>query len=129
MADENNISLYPVGTVVYLKKGTLKLVILAKGQLLQAEDNSDELPTYYDYLAGLYPQGYDVDHMYYFNAEDIDQVVFTGLESDDEIRYQQVISEWQKNNANAYLKGENDTAVSEPERQAQDDENTFGFNF
>ncbi|MBS9334785.1 DUF4176 domain-containing protein [Fructobacillus sp. M1-13] len=87
----NKTEFYPVGTVLYLKQGTLKLVVFARGQLLENEE--DELPTYYDYLGAIYPQDYETERLYYFNAEDVDSVVFEGYSDDDGQRYQAVLSE------------------------------------
>lgn len=120
MVNEINESnqLLPVGSVVYLKDGTIRLVILAVGQLVSSEDN--DLPVFYDYLAGLYPQGFDENHMYYFNSEDIDEVSFSGLNDSESKRYQNVISKWEKDNQGKYRKLES---------RGLDDEKKSGFGF
>lgn len=107
-----------VGSVVYLKEGTAKLVILATGQLVEGKDG--EKPTFFDYLAGLYPQGYDASHMYYFNQNDIDRVVFRGFEDDESKRYQDVIADWQTDHAGKYQVVDG-TSHDEKPKQVEDD--------
>ena len=104
MTNQKNEELLPVGSVVYLKEGVLKLIITARGQLVQL-DESDEKPTYFDYLGNLYPQGYDVDNRYYFNQEQIEKVVFSGYSDEEEERYQTVLKEWKEKNSNEYVLG------------------------
>ncbi|GBG97083.1 DUF4176 domain-containing protein [Lactococcus termiticola] len=100
---ENNLEqLLSVGSVVYLKEGTLKVVVIARGQLVKLKENENK-PTYFDYLGSLYPQGYDVDNRYYFNQEQIEKVVFPGYSDDEEQRYQVVLEEWKKANQDKYI--------------------------
>lgn len=124
MENEDNVleKLLPVGSVVYLKNGTVKLVILAIGQLLSSDSEKDELPTFYDYLAGIYPQGFDETHKYYFNQADIDSVVFIGLSDEESDRYQEVVSEWKVNNKNEY-KDKESRDLSDEQEKSKD----FGF--
>lgn len=94
------ISMLPVGSIVYLNDGNVKMVVLAIGQLVPNEDN--ELPTYWDYMGGVYPQGLQVDHMYYFNQKDIAKIVFRGYEDDDSERYIELIKDWKEKHASEY---------------------------
>ncbi len=41
----------------------------------------------FDYTGALYPQGLDPEQVYYFNDEDIDEVVFEGFKDEDEERF------------------------------------------
>lgn len=118
MENEDNTlgKLLPVGSVVYLRNGTIKLVILAIGQLLSSDSGEDELPTFYDYLAGIYPQGFDETHKYYFNQTDIDNVVFTGLSDEESDRYQEVVREWKVDNRSEYKEKESQDLSDEQEQ-------------
>lgn len=63
--------LLPIGSVVQLKKAEKKLAIV--GVLMNNNG------TKYDYIAVLHPEGYiDQQHMYLFNHNDIDNVLFLG---------------------------------------------------
>ena len=47
-------------------------MILNRGPLV--EQNSEKV--FFDYTGALYPAGLDPDQVFYFNKEDIDEVVF-----------------------------------------------------
>ncbi|USS90296.1 DUF4176 domain-containing protein [Fructilactobacillus carniphilus] len=94
------LKMLPVGSIVYLNEGNVKMVIVANGQLI-ANDNN-ELPTYWDYLGGVFPQGFDPDNMYYFNQNDIDKVIFRGYEDDNSERYAQLIKDWKASHQKEY---------------------------
>ncbi|TYC47864.1 DUF4176 domain-containing protein [Weissella muntiaci] len=81
----------PLGSVVTLKGGGLKLVIIGRG--LMFNDSEETKTITFDYAASLYPIGLDVDKTYYFNTEDIDQTVFEGYSDDVEDHYQDELSQ------------------------------------
>ncbi|MDR0299882.1 MAG: DUF4176 domain-containing protein [Streptococcaceae bacterium] len=99
MAEIKEEQLLPVGSVVYLKEGTLKVVILARGQLM-AEKLGKQI--YYDYLGGIYPQGFSMDNSYNFNNEQIERIVFKGYEDEEEERYRTVVKEWKMKHKEEY---------------------------
>lgn len=76
----------PLGSVVTLKAGGLKLVIIGRG--LMFNDSEETKAITFDYAASLYPIGLDVEKTYYFNSEDIDETVFEGYSDDVEDHYQ-----------------------------------------
>lgn len=66
--------LLPVGSVVLLKGGVKKLVIMGIKQA-----NAEEPDTEYDYAGVMYPEGYlGNDTLYLFNHSDINDIIFTG---------------------------------------------------
>ncbi|MDN5963968.1 MAG: DUF4176 domain-containing protein [Actinomyces sp.] len=67
--------LLPLGSVVVLNNGTSKLMIVGRLPLYR---ESTEVLGYFDYLAALYPVGMTEDKVAYFNAEDIETVLFEG---------------------------------------------------
>ncbi|MDR1017844.1 MAG: DUF4176 domain-containing protein [Lachnospiraceae bacterium] len=97
-------SLLPVGSIVYLKEGNVKLVI--EGVCQFTNQDGKEKPVYYDYVASQYPAGLDVDNVFYFNTASIDQVVFEGYKSEDHDRYLQVVKEWATNHPDDFEIGE-----------------------
>ena len=48
--------LYPLGTVVYLKEGTEKLMIIGRGVVYQDQETNSEM--FVDYMGCLYPSGF-----------------------------------------------------------------------
>lgn len=66
----------PLGSIIVLKQTTQKLIIIARGMLV--EEN------YYDYGAFLYPQGLIEDSLVYFNEDQISKVMFHGFTDDDD---------------------------------------------
>lgn len=91
----------PLGSIVYLKEGTNKLMILNRGPII--EQNGEQ--TLFDYSGCFYPQGIDPDHVFYFNQENIDKVVFEGFSDGDEERFQELFQEWMDSNKESIKKG------------------------
>ncbi|MBC8557478.1 DUF4176 domain-containing protein [Jutongia hominis] len=71
----------PIGSVVILKEGELKVMITGRQQV-RTTDNTE-----FDYVGCLYPQGTDGENVLLFNAEDIVLVVFIGYQDLDELHY------------------------------------------
>lgn len=66
--------LLPVGSVVLLKGGIKKLVIMG---IKQADADKPDIE--YDYAGVMYPEGYlGNDTLYLFNHADINDIIFTG---------------------------------------------------
>lgn len=56
----------PIGSIVYLKEGTSKLMILNRGPLMYTEHDGRKM---FDYSGCLYPRGMDSENVFYFNTE------------------------------------------------------------
>lgn len=69
----------PLGSVVLLKGGTKRVMIMGHG--LSVKDGEETY--FFDYAAVLYPEGFIGQDMLYFNHEDIETVFFTGYDDDD----------------------------------------------
>ncbi|GGK09387.1 type II secretion protein [Lentibacillus kapialis] len=91
----------PIGSIVYLKEGTSKLMILNRGPLLETDGERKM----FDYSGCFYPQGLDPDNVFYFNEENIDDVVFEGFTDSEEKRFQKVYNDWKEENASNIKKG------------------------
>ncbi len=70
--------LLPIGSVVLLKNGEKKLMIIG----IMQSDGKGRRKRNYDYLGELYPEGHlgEGVHQYLFNHEDINEILFRGYE-------------------------------------------------
>lgn len=87
----------PIGTLVLLKERTKQkmLMIISHYPLTQ----KDLKVGYYDYGACLYPEGLVESGIneYFFNDEDVDEIVFKGFVNDEEKEYEERLLEINKN--------------------------------
>ena len=82
--------LLPLGSIVILEEGNQKLSIIGRGQLF----DDDGTVGYFEYSSVLYPQGLlDVEEIYFFNHEDIEEVLFEGYRDEDEDEFLEVYAE------------------------------------
>ncbi|HIC0542755.1 TPA: DUF4176 domain-containing protein [Streptococcus agalactiae] len=93
--------LLPVGSVVYLIDGNQKLVIVNRGAIVEQEEQE----VYFDYLSGIFPEGLNLEQVYYFNQEDIDEVVFEGYHDEEEERVSRLIEKWKNTEGKNLPKG------------------------
>lgn len=83
--------LLPIGSVVVLKKGTKKLMIIGR---LQLNVKTKKL---YDYAGCLWPEGYmDKEHSYVFNNDDIDRLYYLGMQDIEEFNFRSKLDEMMK---------------------------------
>lgn len=73
------IDYIPLGSVVYLKGGVKKLLVVARA--INAANNGKRF--FFDYGGVLYPEGITGDQMAYFNHEDISSVFFRGCDDEE----------------------------------------------
>lgn len=88
------ITMLPIGSIVFLKEGTSKLMILNRGPIIELEGEQKM----FDYSASVYPQGLVADAVLYFNEENIDEVVFEGFKDSDEERFETLYNQWLNEN-------------------------------
>ncbi|QWG34490.1 DUF4176 domain-containing protein [Bacillus mycoides] len=80
-----NSQLFSIGSIVILKEGTKKLMIFGRKQQVE----TDEVRKF-DYMGCPYPEGYiDPNFTYLFNHDDIQEVVSTGYEDQEERTFQE----------------------------------------
>ncbi|HGL8793660.1 TPA: DUF4176 domain-containing protein [Streptococcus agalactiae] len=60
---------------------------------------------YFDYLGGIFPEGLNLEQVYYFNQEDIDEVVFEGYHDEKEERVSRLIEKWKNKEGKNLPKG------------------------
>lgn len=70
----------PIGSVVRLKKGNQKIMIINRGALFNKEGTIG----YFDYSACLYPYGQTEQTVAFFNEEDIEEIYFKGYVDENE---------------------------------------------
>ncbi|AIX04794.1 DUF4176 domain-containing protein [Streptococcus agalactiae] len=68
------------------------MVILNRASIV--DQNGQEV--YFDYLGGIFPEGLNMEQVYYFNEEDIDEVIFEGYHDEEEERFLKIYHEWEK---------------------------------
>ncbi len=85
--------LLPLGSVVRLKNGEQKIMIISRLPLYNNKGNIG----YFEYGACLFPNGQVDQQMYFFNETDIDKVYFKGYVDESEEEYQKKYREEIKN--------------------------------
>lgn len=75
-------NLLPIGSVITLKNGTKRIMIIGR---IQEHAQSKKI---FDYSAVYYPEGLvNVNELFLFQQEDIDQVYFVGLQDQEEFMF------------------------------------------
>ena len=75
--------LLPIGSVVRLKDGEKKLMIMGIKQ-----SNMDENGKEYDYIGVFYPEGHlGTEFQYLFNHDDVDEIFFRGFEDPERVEF------------------------------------------
>ena len=85
--------LLPLGSIVYLEEGNQKLHIIGRGITFDDPDTGEQVFT--DYMATLYPQGWQNEDVLFFQHDNIDKVVFEGYSDEEEECYMEIYSEWE----------------------------------
>lgn len=70
----------PLGSVVSLKGNPKKMMVIARGLIL----DEDDVRTYYDYGFCLYPEGMVGDAVIYSNHDQIQTIHFNGFVGEEE---------------------------------------------
>lgn len=97
-----NKEVLPLGSVVVLKEGIQKLLIVGRGAIYNdAESNGERFA---DYVGVLYPTGLDPEVTVFFQSENIDEVLFKGYSDQDEKRFIEIYKVWEKETLLKYKK-------------------------
>ena len=73
------IDYIPLGSVIYLKGGIKKLLVVARA--INATHDGKQF--FFDYGGVLYPEGITGDQMAYFNHDDVESVFFRGCDDEE----------------------------------------------
>lgn len=88
MTEENIKKILPIGSVVTLKDGNKKVMIIGR---IQVHKDTQKV---YDYCACYYPEGIlDPHELFLFMHGDIEQVYFMGMQDADERGFCQFMEE------------------------------------
>jgi len=69
------------------------VMILNRGAIVEHEEEQ----VLFDYTGSIYPNGLNPEHVYYFNNEDVDKVVFEGFKDEEEERFITLYEQWLAN--------------------------------
>ncbi|MYL55905.1 DUF4176 domain-containing protein [Virgibacillus halodenitrificans] len=83
----------PLGSIVRLNNGEVKLMIISRAPL-HTQNNT---VGYYDYSSCIYPKGQTNEQVLFFNHEDIAEVYFEGYVDEQEKVFQKQYEEKIKN--------------------------------
>ena len=77
----------PIGSVVVLNNGGQPVMIYGRKQIQQQNE------ILWDYVACLYPEGnLGEEYNVFFNNEDINQILFTGFQTQIELQMQKILN-------------------------------------
>ena len=93
--------LLPLGSIVYLADGNQKVVIIGRRMIV----NQEGTDVVFDYTDSVFPDGLNPEEIYYFNKEDVDEVIFEGYRNDEEERYVKLYLQWLEENKEKVVKG------------------------
>ncbi|EOS61114.1 hypothetical protein C815_00679 [Firmicutes bacterium M10-2] len=80
--------LLPIGSVVTLKNGSKKIMIVGR---FQQHGKTEKI---YDYASVLWPEGMiDSKHLYLFDQEDISNIYYIGMQNDEEFNFRFILEE------------------------------------
>lgn len=103
-----------IGSIVYLSEGNQKVMILNRGPVIEQGNET----VYFDYTGAIYPNGLDPEQVYYFNDEDIDEVVFDGFKDTEEERYVALYQKWLKKEGSKIKKGNTNFEETQEENKS-----------
>ena len=90
-----------IGSVLYLKEGSQKLMVLNRGPQIELDGKAQM----FDYSGCVYPVGLVAEQVFYFNADNIDKVLFEGYSDEDEARFQELYKKWLETDGKNIPKG------------------------
>lgn len=93
--NEKTEKLLPLGSIVLLKEGMQKLVVVGRGAVYEEPQTGKE--KFSDYMGVIYPTGVNPETTIFFEHENIDEIVFEGYSDEEEERFLKVYSEWKEN--------------------------------
>lgn len=91
----------PIGSVITLKNGSLKVMIIARYPLYKYKNRIG----YFDYSGCIFPSGVTDNQTYFFNNDDIDEVIFEGYHDEEEERVSKLIEKWKQKEGKNIPKG------------------------
>lgn len=124
---ENKEMMLPLGSIVYLKEGTVKMLIIGRANLITPPEEKSIL---FDYSAVPYPIGYlGEEKNYYFNNEDIDKVEYEGYTDSEDGQFIKTIAAWKAENKGDYEQGDVESLLHKSSKKVDKpfENSNFGF--
>lgn len=87
----NKVYYLPLGSIVLLKEGKQKVVVIGRG--LQVQSTGKKI-VFFDYVGVPYPQGLTGDRAMYFNNDMISKVVYEGYKDKEDKMITDLINEY-----------------------------------
>lgn len=84
------IDYIPLGSVVYLKGGIKKVLVVARA--ITVANGGKQY--FFDYGGVLYPEGITGDQMVYFNHDDVSSIFFRGCDDEENKGMTEVINKY-----------------------------------
>lgn len=84
--------LLPLGSIIILEGGVKKIMIIARGIATKI----GETVKYFDYGACLYPEGVIGDQLLYCNHIDINKIIATGFQDEEDKIVLENLEKWKK---------------------------------
>ncbi|MCI7742502.1 MAG: DUF4176 domain-containing protein [Clostridiales bacterium] len=85
-----NINYLPLGSIVYLKGGIKKVMVVARA--INVANGGKQY--FFDYGGVLYPEGITGDQMVYFNHDDVSSIFFRGCDDEENKGMVEVINKY-----------------------------------
>lgn len=99
MMEENKNSLLPIGSVVLLKGGTKKTMIIGFAPKVISEEDGKQREDVWDYSGCIYPEGLlSSDQVLVFDHTQISEIVNVGYQDDEEKEFKKKLTEFLNNN-------------------------------
>ena len=112
----NSTKALPLGSIVYLKEGTVKMLIIGRSNLISKQEN--ETPILFDYSAVMYPLGFiGVEKLFFFNNEDIDKVEFEGFSDSENEQFVKNMITYQESKETSCTRGNVDEFLEEVKKE------------
>jgi len=99
--------LIPIGSMIYLKEGQEKIMILSRGPQV----DTGEGIKMFDYSGCIYPLGLIGEEIFYFNSENVEKIIFEGFTDEDEDKFNEFYQKWLETEGKNVEKGRVEKAL------------------
>ncbi len=101
MKEESKKSLLPIGSVVLLKGGTKRVMVIGFAPKVASEEDGKQKEDMWDYSGCIYPEGLlSSDQILVFDHSQISEVFNVGYQDDEEKEFKKKLQEYFDNQNN-----------------------------
>ena len=91
-----NEKLLLLGSIVLLKEGRQKLIIVGRGAIYTDQETGED--KFAAYMSAVYPMSMNPETTIFFQNKNIDKVIFKGYsDEEEEERFLEIYREWKEN--------------------------------